>query len=91
MFATGCSFVHPQPVIEALLDFQIPEDMQAEYGFPAITDEQKRAILGANFCRLHGIDMDTAKAKIADDRWAQQRQTDGLRDPWRTIRDKEAA
>ncbi len=86
LFASGCSFVHPQPVIDALLAFQIPEDMQEGYGYPAITDAQKRAILGANFCRLHGIDMEAAKAKIANDRWSQKRQAEGRRAPWATIR-----
>ena len=45
-----------------LQDFQIPEDMQADYGYPAITDEDRRAIFGGNLARLMGID--TSKRRI---------------------------
>ncbi len=39
-----------------LREFQIPEDMQRDYGFPAITDEDRRKIFGGNLARLMGID-----------------------------------
>ena len=45
-----------------LQDFQIPEDMQVDYGYPAITDEDRRAIFGGNLARLMGID--TSKRRI---------------------------
>jgi predicted TIM-barrel fold metal-dependent hydrolase len=37
-------------------DFQIPEDMQEGYGYPAITDADRRMIFGENLARLLGID-----------------------------------
>lgn len=85
IFATGCSFVHPQPVIDALMDFEIPQDLIEGYGLPQITEEHKRKILGANFCRMHGIDVDNLKARIADDQWAKQK-ANGRRAPWSAIR-----
>lgn len=39
-----------------LRDFQIPDDMQSAYGYPAITDEDRRKIFGGNLARLLGID-----------------------------------
>lgn len=39
-----------------LNQFQIPEDMQRDYGYPAITEEDRRAIFGGNLARLMGID-----------------------------------
>ena len=56
LFATGTTFTHPQPLIEAFLDFEMPADLQAEFGYPAVTDEMKRRILGLNALELHGID-----------------------------------
>ena len=45
----------PQWQIEALWRFQIPEEMQKKYGYPALTVETKRKILGLNSARLYGI------------------------------------
>jgi len=36
--------------------FQIPEDMQEGYGYPAITDDDRRKIFGGNLARLLGIE-----------------------------------
>jgi hypothetical protein len=45
----------PQWQIEALWRFQIPEEMQKKWGYPALTTEIKRKILGLNSARLYGI------------------------------------
>ena len=37
-------------------EFQIPEDMQRDYGYPAITDEDRRKMFGENLARLLGIE-----------------------------------
>ena len=77
IFATGCSLVHPKPVIEIFLDWQLPDDICAGYGVPQITDEQKRGILGNNLLRLHGIDPGKVRADTADDDWARRRAEQG--------------
>jgi len=46
----------PQWQIDALWRFQIPEEMQKLYGYPEITDEDKRKILGLNSAKLYGIE-----------------------------------
>ncbi len=42
--------------VRGLREFQIPEDMQRDYGYPAITDEDRRKIFGENLARLIGIE-----------------------------------
>ena len=42
--------------VRGLREFQIPEDMQHDYGYLAITDEDRRKIFGANLARLIGIE-----------------------------------
>lgn len=45
----------PQWQIDALWRFQIPEDMRRRYGYPELTPQIKRKILGLNSARLYGI------------------------------------
>ncbi len=53
---------HPQWALEAFWDFELPEDIVTERGYPQLTEQAKRKILGGNLARLHGIDVD-AKSK----------------------------
>jgi predicted TIM-barrel fold metal-dependent hydrolase len=46
---------HPKWLIEQFVDFQIPEDMQGEYG--TLTPDMKRKILGLNAAHLYDIDV----------------------------------
>lgn len=50
--------------VQGLRDFQIPEDMQANYGYPAITDEDRRKMFGENLGKLLGIDTTKRKVKL---------------------------
>jgi hypothetical protein len=47
------------------MDFQIPQDLCDGYGYPQLTDQAKRKILGENLLRLHGMNLDEAKARVA--------------------------
>ncbi len=91
MFATGCSLVHPRPVVEAFLDFEIPEDLIEGFAIPQITAEHKRDILGNNLLRLHGIDPDKVRADIADDEWARRRAEQGEVEMYTNFRARQAA
>lgn len=44
-------------------EFQIPEDMQKDYGYPEITDDDRRNIFGGNLARLLGIDSSVRRVK----------------------------
>ena len=54
----------PQPYLRAFMALQIPEDLRQGYGYPQITDSDRRKILGENFARLMGIDIAQAKIKL---------------------------
>ena len=45
------------------MKLEIPEDLRDGYGYPQITREDKEKILGLNFARMMGIDVE---AKIAE-------------------------
>jgi hypothetical protein len=45
----------PQWQIDALWRFQIPEALRKKYGYPELTPQVKRKILGLNSARLYGI------------------------------------
>ena len=45
----------PQWQIDAFWRFQIPEEMRNKYGYPELTLEAKRKILGLNSANLYGI------------------------------------
>jgi predicted TIM-barrel fold metal-dependent hydrolase len=48
--------------VRGFIDFQIPEELQAQYGYQPITDEDKAKIFSGNLGRLLGID--TTKRRI---------------------------
>lgn len=50
--------------VNGLREFQIPEDMQMEYGYQPITDEDRAKMFGLNLARLMGID--TSKRRIKE-------------------------
>jgi hypothetical protein len=45
----------PQGQIDAFRTFTISEEFQERFGYPALTDETKRLILGGNAQRLYGL------------------------------------
>lgn len=54
----------PQSQIESFLQFQISPDLQMRYGYPALTMERKRKILGLNAARIYGINPTAVRCKI---------------------------
>jgi uncharacterized protein len=80
-WGTGCSFTHPEPVLEAFDAFQMPPDMVDDDGYPELTDDIKADILGRNFARMHGIDIEAARERIEADELTQQRATEKV-EPW---------
>ncbi|MEM9728089.1 MAG: amidohydrolase family protein [Myxococcota bacterium] len=57
----------PQDQITAFRTFQIPESMQEQYGYPAITDQMRAKILGLNAAAVYGIDVDATRCAIESD------------------------
>jgi predicted TIM-barrel fold metal-dependent hydrolase len=56
----------PQPYLEAFLEMEIPEDLQEGYGYPQVTREDKRRILGENFARLMKVDVEEKRRELAE-------------------------
>jgi predicted TIM-barrel fold metal-dependent hydrolase len=56
---------HPQWALQEFMDFQLPDDIVEERGYPQLTLESKQKILGGNLARLHGIDLEAKKAELA--------------------------
>jgi hypothetical protein len=74
-WGTGTFQFHPRPCVEAMLDFTFPEDLLEDAGLyhpiEQITTEHKRDIMGGNFARCHGLDIETLKLGIANDEFAR--------------------
>lgn len=75
-WGTGTILHHPHPTIEAWLDFQFPEDLLDGAGMlgpiPQLTMEDKADILGRNYARMHGWDIDTLRSNIGTDEFTRQ-------------------
>ena len=56
VWATDCLwFGCPQPVIQAFRAFEISQEFQDKYGYPALTQARKEKILGQNAAKLQNI------------------------------------
>jgi len=48
--------IAPKAFVDGFRNFQFSEDLQKDYGFKALTDEDRAKIFGLNMARLLGID-----------------------------------
>jgi len=55
LFASDYGIWHPKWLIEAFVDFEMPEDMVGEYG--EVTTDVKKKILGLNAAALYDLDV----------------------------------
>jgi predicted TIM-barrel fold metal-dependent hydrolase len=73
IWATGTVQYHPRPCVEAMLDFEFPEDLLEHAGLfsgvDQITMEHKRNILAGNFVRSHDLNLEKLKAGIEGDQF----------------------
>jgi hypothetical protein len=68
----------PQSQIESFLQFQISPAFQQMYGYPALTTDIKRKILGLNAARAYGINPEATRCAIESTKMAQhKRDLDG--------------
>jgi predicted TIM-barrel fold metal-dependent hydrolase len=86
LWATGCLAVHPQPLIERFWEFEFPEELREEYGYPELTDEIKRKIMSRNALRLYGEDPDEIREQIQGDEIAERKEAQDERpEPWSSV------
>ena len=79
IWGTGGPVGHPRPLIEAFWNFEMPVDLVEGYGYPPLTEDVKRAILGENVVRILGIDLDEMRQRAARDEFADRGE---LAEPW---------
>jgi hypothetical protein len=93
-WSSAAMAAHPQAQLEALRDFQYPEEVMARGGLFAsieqITDEQKANMLGRNYADLIGLDVEAARARIAEDEYSTRQRTEGLAKPFSTTNSADA-
>jgi predicted TIM-barrel fold metal-dependent hydrolase len=63
----------PQWQIDAFKAFQIPTDMQEKFGYPPLTERDKRRIFGLNAARLYKIKVNEKRCEISNDQISQFR------------------
>jgi uncharacterized protein len=63
----------PSPQIASFNAYQIPQALQDQHQYPALTESAKAQILGGNLARIHGIDPAAALKAVTDDELARQR------------------
>jgi hypothetical protein len=85
LFGSGANLMHPQPILEAFKDYELPEELVQEHGFPQLTDQDRRNILGENALRLHGRDPEALRRAVAGDEYDVARSR-GLAPPWDVLR-----
>jgi predicted TIM-barrel fold metal-dependent hydrolase len=87
LFATGCAVNHADPILQAFLKFEMPQELIDGYGYEPLTDEVKRKILGENMAGLLGVDIGGVKKKIQGDKWSKLR-AEGKAKPWSAHRQR---
>jgi len=73
---------HPSYVLAALDEY--------EGNLVPVTEEMRNDIMGGTLARLHGIDVEERRRKIADDEFSREKREKGLREPYSTLRGKVA-
>jgi len=82
LFSDGNMVFHSQPILLRLSQFSFSEQTLNYFGLPQLTKEDRALILGGNYARILGIDIEKAKQNIADDEFSQERARTGIQAPY---------
>jgi predicted TIM-barrel fold metal-dependent hydrolase len=75
LWGTDCIWTgSPQAQIEAFKVFQIGEEFQEKYGYPALTETARRKIFGLNAARVYGVDINQSLCAIPQGQLARAKQ-----------------
>jgi predicted TIM-barrel fold metal-dependent hydrolase len=77
IISSGMTMVHSRPVFDAIINFEMPEDLVRDYGYPVVTKEMKQKLLGGNLMKLHGRDIPTFMKSVEGDYWDQRQKAEG--------------
>jgi predicted TIM-barrel fold metal-dependent hydrolase len=83
LYSASLPYGHPRPQIEAIWDLSLSAEVLDRYRLEQIAPAQKEGILGGNYARMMGIDIEAAKAAIAADEFSQElADREGYQEPW---------
>ena len=68
----------PQDQIQAFRAIEISTELQERYGYPSLTKDIKRKILGANALALYDLSAPTKACEFTRDELARERETSGV-------------
>jgi len=71
LFGSDYALWHPRWIIEKFITFELPPDLEKEYGV-TLDLETKKKILGENAARLWGIDINELKNAVRNDEIARK-------------------
>ena len=82
VYSDGTLFCHSQPLLEKFWNLEFSEELRDKYKLKPLTKADKALILGGNYARIVGLDIEKAKKRIADDEFAQERARTGRQPPY---------
>ena len=85
MFASGNNLMHPWPILEAFVDYQISDEWVDEFGLVQLTEQDRRNIFGLNCLRSHGLDPAEVVWRVAHDEFFSAR-AQRVPAPWSALR-----
>ena len=81
IYSDGCMGLHSQPILEWFQKLEFSQEIVETYGV-TIGTADKGLILGGNYARIVGLNVEEVKARIADDEFSRVRAEAGLQAPY---------
>jgi uncharacterized protein len=81
IYSDGCMLFHSQPFLERFRDLEFSQETDDTFGVQ-LTAQDKALILGGNYARIIGFDVEAAQARIADDEFTRLRSETGMQPPF---------
>ena len=77
IYSSGAMEFHPQPILDAMMAYQPSPEVERKFGSLEISTADRQNIMGGNFARMMGLDMEEMKARIAGDEFAKRLEAQG--------------
>jgi predicted TIM-barrel fold metal-dependent hydrolase len=82
IYSDGTLFCHSQPLLEKFWNLGLSDELLYKYNLRQLTKTDKALMLGGNYARIIGLDVEERKIAIADDEFARERKQTGLQKPY---------
>lgn len=82
VYSDGTLFCHSQPLLEKMWNLDFSEELLAKYNLKPLSKAHKALILGGNYARIVGLDVEKAKRAIADDEFSREQKRTGRQAPY---------